>query len=390
VLLAVILPPSAAARPRLWALVAGTAGGLALVSAAGIGLQGPSATGLGLASAFDWGLAREVLGIQFGKVWLARGLIALAIVPFAVAVSVRGLRSDRLVARCLLVPAAALVVTPALAGHARVEGTLAIVSDSVHVGSAAVWVGGLVFLLVALLWTSGGRWALAARTVPRYSAAALVAVAALITAGVINTILELDSISGLWTTTWGYLLLAKVTLVVVLLGLGAFNNRISVPRLKDEATTAVDRRRFVRAAVAEVALFAVVLGVTAVLVSEPPPKALAGTNQPVSVDSRVGPFDLQVVVDPARVGANQIHLYLLNRVTGQPAPVDEVDLAASLATPAIGPLKFKPVKAGPGHYVVSGASFPLPGAWELGLAVRRGDFDQWTQYIDFTIRKDTK
>ncbi len=88
------------------------------------------------------------------------------------------------------------------------------------------------------------RWGLAARAVPRFSALAVVSIAALLTAGVINGFLEVRSWSGLWETTYGRLLLVKVALVLPVLALGAFNNRVSVPRLRARIASALERRRF--------------------------------------------------------------------------------------------------------------------------------------------------
>ena len=84
------------------------------------------------------------------------------------------------------------------------------------------------------------------------------------------------------------------------------------------------------------------------------------------------------MVDPARVGRNEIHLYLLDR-SGQPARgVAEVRLAASLSSPALGPLRFSTTPAGPGHFIAVAAQFPIAGSWRLTTQVRRGEFDQWS------------
>jgi hypothetical protein len=81
---------------------------------------------------------------------------------------------------------------------------------------------------------------------------------------------------GLWETTYGRLLLAKLALVLPLLALGAYNNRFAVPRLKAGIASAVERTRFLRTAGAELAPMAAIVGVTAVLVAQPP--ARAGRN----------------------------------------------------------------------------------------------------------------
>ena len=233
---------------------------------------------------------------------------------------------------------AVIALTPALSGHARVEGGLAVVSDWVHVLAASAWAGGLAFLLVAL-WRGGGeRWTIASRSVPRFSTLAVVAIALLLVAGVVNGFYELGSWRGLWETTYGRLLVVKVALVLPILALGAFNNRVSVPRLRRGLASALERRRFLVSTGVELAIAVVVVGVTAALVAEPPAKAqLAVQGGPVSRDAFVHPFAVEVVVDPARTGSNEIHVYVLNHLTGQPAKVAEVEVSASLPAAEVGP-----------------------------------------------------
>ena len=282
---------------------------------------------------------------------------------------------------------ALVAATPAVSGHAQVEGSLAVLSDAVHVEAAAIWAGGLAFLLLLLLWARGRRWEVATEAVPGFSGVAVLAIAALIVAGSISGFLEVRSFPALWETTYGRLLLLKVALVVPLLALGAFNNRISVPRLRAGAASALERRRFLLSTGTELALVVVVVAVTAGLVAQPPAKAATASAGPVSIDTPVGPFDLNLVVDPAQPGQNEVHLYVLEQ-NGQPASVDEAQVSASLPPASIGPLRFRAVPAGPGHYVVTDASFPLAGTWQLRVDVRQGEFDSWSTTNEIPIRKD--
>jgi copper transport protein len=144
-------------------------------------------------------------------------------------------------------------------------------------------------------------------------------------------------------------------------------------------------RPFLRVVAVEVALMAVVVGVTAALVAEPPPRPSAGS---VSVTSTVGPFELTLTVDPAQVGPNEIHLYVLDPTTGQPVSVDEITVAASLPSVGVGPLELATRPAGPGHALVPAARLPLPGDWRVQVAVREGEFDEWSTSFDIPIRKD--
>lgn len=383
--LAFVADPSEARGVLPWIVLASAAALLAVDSLAWIALTGVKAAGFGLDAVFRWSPARDVIATGFGQVWLGRALLALALA--ALAVIAARTRSDRWLLSVVFL-ASAIAVTPALSGHARVEGALAVLSDAVHVAAAGVWVGGLSFLALLLVEAGGDRWSLATRVVPRFSTLAVVSVIALVVAGIVSGFLEVRSWHALWHTTYGQLLLVKVALLVPLLALGAFNNRTSVPRLRSAAAVPQVRRRFARSVVLELTLMMVIVGVTAVLVAEPPAKAqVAAASGPVSRDGQIGPYDFTLTVDPARVGPNQIHFYLLDS-TGQLAPVDEIKLSATLPALGVGPLRFDATPAGPGH-VLATAELPLAGEWQLQLAVRKGEFDQWSAVIDLPIRKDS-
>lgn len=371
----------AAVRTAPWlAVVAGLLVPAALVQ---LLFQGASAGGFGLGRAASRDVLSEVAGTQFGQVQIATAALAALVAVAAVALRRAGSWLDVLVG-----PAGALAVMPALGGHAWVEGPVATTVDSAHVAAAAIWTGGLAFVALALLRSPREeRWPVAARVVPRFSAVAVGAVAVLLAAGIVNGYLEVRDWRGLWETTYGRLLLAKVALIVPLLGIGAYNNRFAVPRLRAELASRIERRRFLRATGAELAVVCAIVGVTAVLVHEPPARNAVAPTGPYATESQVGPFDLNLIVDPARQGSNQVHLYLLDR-SGQPAHVADARLSASLPASGIGPLPLRSSVAGPGHWIVLSAPFAIAGDWRLRVEVRRGRFDEWQQDLTIPIRKD--
>src|SRR5262245_33390296 len=369
-------------RRRLLGALAAPAGGLAVAAAVGVGLQGATAGGFGLGEAVRPSVVREVLGTRFGTVWGVQALLALVLSALAVAARRRdGLRV------AALVPAVALVATPALAGHAWTEGAVAFLADSVHVLAGAVWAGALAFLLLALRWSRDDRWPLAARAVPRFSTIAVGAVAALVVAGTLNAYLEVRAWRGLWETTYGLLVLTKVALVLPIVALGAYNNRIAVPRLREGMASAAERTRFVRSTLAELGIFVAIVAVTAVLVSEPPARAEVAPEGPYATTTALGPLELNLVVDPARAGPNAIHLYLTDRA-GRQANVTELKLSARLPSRRIGPLRFTARRLAPGHSVVTGADLALAGDWQILVEARRGEFTQLDATVSVPIRKD--
>ena len=86
--------------------------------------------------------------------------------------------------------------------------------------------------------------------------------------GFVAAFLAIGPLPALWTTPYGYALLAKLALVALVFGLGAWNWRRQRPRLGSESAATALRR----SARAELVAAGLVLLATAVLVSIPAPK----------------------------------------------------------------------------------------------------------------------
>ena len=370
-------------KARLLAVLSVWAGLLAVIALAGIVLQGAKAGGFGLGEAVSWSSFRDVLDTRFGKVWLIQGGLAAAVGLLAL---LARRRPDGRAFSFLLVPALALAVTPSLSGHASVRGDLAVVVDLAHVAAGAVWIGGLAFVVLALVATGSERWALAARAVPLFSRLAVVSVAVLLVAGTLNAYEELGSWHGLWETTYGRLLLAKIALVLPVLALGAYNNRYAVPRLRRAIASVAEQRRFLQVAGAELALVVAIVGVTSVLVTEPPARASVAPRGPYATIVPLGALEANVDIDPAHTGLNNIQIDLSDR-SGAPANVAELELAASLPSANVGPLRYPAHPLARGRYAVHGAQLALAGDWQLRIEARRGEFEALTTTISVAIIK---
>ncbi len=128
----------------------------------------------------------------------------------------------------VLAASAALVLAASVAqSHAasRLDhrGLLLLLTALHHLGTAA-WIGAMLFLLLALRVspTLANAQALARR----YSAMALVGVAALVLGGIGMSWFYVGSWGGLYGTTYGVMLLAKIYLMLLMLLLGAGNYRL--------------------------------------------------------------------------------------------------------------------------------------------------------------------
>jgi copper transport protein len=126
--------------------------------------------------------------------------------------------------------ALALLLAPVLGGHALDPDqplVLAPLADLAHLVSAATWLGGLLAIVFVLPHASSDSERRTAAT-RRFSAAALAAVVLLAATGVARAVTELASISQLWSTPYGRVLLVKTAIFVPLLGIGWLNRALLV------------------------------------------------------------------------------------------------------------------------------------------------------------------
>jgi len=363
------------------------------VSVLGILLQGASAAGVSLWSSLQGTVVRDTLESRFGQVWGARALDWLALGALLL---VARTRRPRWLVAPIVLGAAYLAITPALAGHASVQSPTAVFfpSDVVHVLAASVWVGGVACLLLALPAATGcvegpERSRLLLAVLRRFSPLALGAVAAIAVTGVVQAYIDVRTVEGLLHTTYGELILVKTALLLCLIGLGWVNRERVIPAL--ERVVSAERppggvgvlaRRSLRG---ELALMLCVFGVTAALISYAPP--IDAASGPFSTNTTLGPAELEMTVEPARVGLNTIHLYLINARDGtQFTATKELIARASLPAKGIGPLALQPNLSGPGHYTLNSAELSPGGTWEIQITDRVSEFEQFTRTVKVPIQ----
>ena len=350
-----------------------------VASVLGIAAQGALASGLGLGAAIDGGLFTRTLGTRFGWVW---GLGALCWVVVFV-VGGKSVSSRRV---SLTAPMAAAVAflsaLPALAGHASTSKQLGLLApvSLVHVVAAGIWLGGLTALVAVcspVLQGLGSAERVRAQSdlVRRYSAVAIWAVAALAFTGVVQALFGLDEIGQVVASPYGRAILVKVGLfagLVAVAGVQRWAVVAHIGKVSLEGERA--QRKLSRLMKLEIGLLAGVFVATSALASYSPD--LGGASGPVSRATRIGPAQLQLTVDPATAGENQIHIYLFDRGSGaQFERASEVTVREVLSSPEIGPITQRAQRAGPGHWIIPDAVFSPAGEWKLRVGVRSGEFD---------------
>jgi copper transport protein len=370
-----------------------------VASVLGILLQGASAAGVSLWASLKGSVLESTLESRFGEVWGARAIDWMLLGGLLAGMS-RLLSPRSGVPRRLLgvigVPVAFLVVTPALAGHASVQSPTGVFfpSEVLHVLAASVWVGGVACLLLAVPAATrqlegAQRSRLLLATLVRFSPLALASVVVVAATGVVQAYIDVRTLNGLFHTTYGALIIAKTVLLIMLIGLGWVNRGRVIPALERVVGTGeppgapgVLARRTMRG---ELVLMLGVFGVTAALITYAPP--IDAASGPFSTSTTLGPAELEMTVEPAKVGLNTMHLYLIDAKTGsQFTATKELIVKAVLPSKGIGPLPLQATPAGPGHYVLSSAVLSPGGTWEIQLTDRVSEFEEFTRSVKVPIQ----
>lgn len=179
------------------------------------------------------------------------GLTRLA-VAFLVAGALVLLRLRSTVPAALL--AASALAAIAASGHAATASppSVAMLSAWLHLLAGAIWLGGIVLIVVA--WGpalgrlgAAGRRALVTHVLPRFGRVALPAFLLVLATGALNSIMELGTIAALWTTAYGRVLLAKIVVVLLMAAVSLLHARVLRPRLARpgrRADAAAERRHW--------------------------------------------------------------------------------------------------------------------------------------------------
>ena len=346
---------------------------LAFATLAELWLQVPYTAGGGLLDVTGSGLS-DVLGSAFGTAHLVRlGLLAAAAFLLRPLFAGPIGRSDGII---LTILAGAAIFTWPLAGHpaASPAPAVSVLVDAVHLGSMAVWLGGLVMLVVFLLRRADERELGA--ILPIWSRWAALAVAALLLAGTVQGLIEVASPRALVDTTYGRLLLIKIGLFVLVLGVAAYSR--ALVRRRTAAQRPATLRRLIGV---ELAITAVVLGVSATLVQTTPARVattqVTGTPAGYWSTTLSSPiYSLQVELDPAERGNNSVHLYAYTK-DNRPQPVKEWKATAALPSAGIEPIDI-PLLPLTDNHATGEINFPAAGEWQLRFTVRTSDIDQAT------------
>ena len=319
------------------------------------------------------GFLGDVLFDTRNGLWLQQRWYALILA--ATAISVVLLRPAMLRER--LPFALGLIGLVWLASYAAISHGAAIGSgwiwgalfDALHLSAAALWIGGLVSLIIAIRANPTAR----IESTRRFSVVAALSVPVLAAAGLLSALIQIPNVSGIVDTDWGAAFLVKLVILLALFAAAGANAFFLRPR--DEAVHGEDHRlagRFARLMRIEALLGLAVIAASAVLTQLPSPASAQPEveqkdNTIVETVSR-GDLVASLEITPNLVGFNT---WTATIREDQGNPVEALLLRFRYSDRSVGPVTVVMTQIGEHEFRLEGAYFGLPGQWTVEMEFRR-------------------
>ena len=325
---------------------------------------------------------------DWGRLWLWRTLLAL-LMTASLGTAWRRIRSEPEQGGGLaLIYAAALLglgvlLTISMTSHAAATPnvrSIALLNDFVHMVSAAVWVGGLLSMAIAMylsfemLQDSERRTVLKALA-GRFSIVAGLSVAILLLTGFYSAWAQVTVVQAL-STPYGWTLAVKIGLVALLLLAAAANLTWVRPRLKSNDRAAYWLRRLV--AVECILAVLVVLTVGFLTALEPARQVAsrsgaAAGDQSLTFQESDESTDMTLRIIPGQVGPNRIEVSVRDRFDDPITNATDVRVRLSYLDADLGETPLSATRTGGGEYLLDEQLMGLAGAWQAEIVVQRPD-----------------
>ena len=323
-----------------------------------------------------------------GTLIVARQLLVGALLLLTIVATSLAARVQVALQWVALLLTVALLATFAVGSHAAaVAGSgWAILGDFVHLLAAGVWLGGLG-LLAVVLWQwrphAATEVPLLHQVVWRFSAVASLAVFVLLGTGLFSTLIHLQSWALLWSTTYGWLLLLKLGLVLATLGVALRNHRLVRRPAMTQSTvqstvawTATRYALFARQVWGESVLGLGLMVVVALLVQTPVPQPAPATPSTFfETILQADDLAIHLQISPNQVGDNRYIAHLYHTDGSSIGEVQLVRLTFVHQTAGLGQATLDLVAQGGDFFGAAGAYQNQAGPWEIALYVRRRGLD---------------
>lgn len=344
----------------------------------------------------------DTIQTTFGTTWLFRMTVTIILLGIWFWMDRKKLitRTNQIP---MLVLSLVLIGTTTMMGHgAASEQLSAVVLDYVHNLVAAIWIGGLVFFVFALLPTfskldENKREKMSLVMIPRFSIAFVIAVGIVIITGpTLMWLLESD-VGLIVESTYGKLIMAKIAIAAVMVGLGAFF-QFGLQKSGEKAINSKSlsiHRRLHNSLKIDAALGVLLLGVVALLANGILP---AGEVQKVDAQETIYGFEtiefsenarFDINIEPFTSGNNSVSIHVSD-FDGNPIyDSDEVKVKVSNPQKNIIPIDVPITRTekedGTAEFT-GDLTFGFSGTWQVEVEAHRTENANEVVLLDLLVK----
>ncbi len=325
------------------------------MSITGVGLVLVVISNIAILAIQAWRLESHVLDViqtAFGTTWIMR--MAITIILFGIWFWMDRKRQLTKINQIpLLVFSLVLIGTTTMMGHGAASGEVfATLLDYIHNLVAAIWIGGIIFFVFALLPTFSSldntkKEMMSLVMIPRFSIAFVIAVGIVIITGpTLMWFLESD-VSIIVESTYGKLIMTKIAIATIMVGFGGFFQFKILNSIQKETKSKSFSiyRKMKRSLKVDASLGVILLGVVALLANGTLP---AGEIQKVDAQENLykftttefsedAKFDVEIV--PFASGNNSVFVRVSDLDGNQIYDLSEVNIKVSNPHKGISPIE---------------------------------------------------
>jgi len=348
-------------------------------------IQSVTAAGLTSMNEFLVSAGTILLSTRFGTVWALRVTAICAAIIISRSLVTRPSKDSWVVALAI---GSLLLLTTSLTSHNAASTAyvpvINLVFDWLHLTAVAVWVGGLLHFALALTCKNelNQERRLLLELIRRFSSLAVLSVGVIGLTGLYSLLLEVGTISALFSTSYGILVLAKILLFAPMIVLGAIIQfRVFNGLTQGNKSPLQDSerwpRRFSLSMRSEIAIGMIILMIVGVLTSIAPVAQTSTATSNYSQQSTVlkgsseEGVDVTMRIFPLQVGSNQFQMAFSDSRGNPITDITAVSVKFRYLDRNVGQASAAATKVGPSQYSFDGTYLSSPGNLELQVSAQR-------------------
>jgi copper transport protein len=327
----------------------------------------------------------QLLTSHIGRVILTRLALILLLVIAAGRLAGDSQRGVDLTGWVTLAISAAVLLTYSMQSHAAALASWLMVVDFVHLLAMAAWLGGLLVLLSLLLRREAEAKLPWGPLVQRFSNLALTCVLLLIMTGFSLANRHVRTVDALTETVYGWLLMGKSLLFLLIFVAAAINLLLLVPRVRRgtsaAAKTLPNTIRF------ELVVGVVLLGMVGALTATAPAfeTLQAQQRQGLYYHTEQDQVDLTLRIAPGLPGVNEFAVDLVDSRDPSSTVPTQVLLRYSHQEHDMGVQEFELLPVDGVRYAAQGSYLTMSGPWQIEVIVRRSGFNDVRSQVEFVM-----